>query len=254
MLAQKYKYLVVSPGTLAYEEYSALRHEVFCTELGRVPAPADDATGRVSETDDFDAHSLHVLCRSVGTDEAVGCARLILPSTRGINVLTRYTLDDDVTLDSRSSVGEIGRLAISSKLRRCRRMGHSLRQALPPNITSDMSPEIRHDGPIVALGLYRELFRLADQHGITHCYAAMETSLSRRLNRLGFPFHAVGPVNNAVTPARQPYLIGAHTLRTGLASRNSGLYGFLFGSDESPATFFPGLWPALDGARVPAMA
>lgn len=253
MLGQKYTYLVVRPGTIAYEEYSALRHEVFCAELGRVASAAQGSGQRAVETDEFDENSVHVLCRSTDTGEAVGCARLILPSPRGINVLARYQLDSDGGIDSRL-VGEIGRLAISSKLRRYRRSTRSLGQAMSAGNLDDLNAEIRRDGPIVALGLYRELFRLANQHGITHCYAAMEASLSRMLNRLGFPFHAAGPVNHAVTPARQPYIIGAHTLRAGLASRNSCLSKFLFGFDESPAAHLQGLWPAMDGGRVPATA
>lgn len=234
MLAQKYEYSVVSPGTEEYEEYCALRHEVFCAELGRLPSCEEKAGKRPLETDDFDAHSVHVLCRSTETGEAVGCARLILPSPRGLNVLSRYKLHSQPNPEV-DLVGEIGRLAISSKLRRYRRDTQLVGPALPSGASEDLNREIKRDGPTVALGLYREVFRLASEHGITHCYAAMEPSLSRMLNRLGFPFHEAGPINTAVQPARQPYLIGANALRSGLASRNSCLYKFLFGMDEATA-------------------
>lgn len=231
MLAQKYEYSVVMPGTPEYEEYCALRHEVFCAELGRVPSCSEQLSDkRPQETDDFDAHSVHVLCRSVETGEAVGCARLILPSPKGLNVLARYQLHSEPGSDS-DSVGEIGRLAISSKLRRYRHDTQLVGPAIVQPPLDEISNEIKRDGPTVALGLYREIFRLASSHGITHCYAAMEPSLSRMLNRIGFPFREAGPINHLVQPARQPYLIGAHALSTNLASRNSCLYRLLFGSD-----------------------
>ena len=129
-------------------------------------------------------------------------------------------------------VGEIGRLAISSKLRRYRRDTQLVGPALPAGASDELNKEIKRDGPTVALGLYREIFRLASEHGITQCYAAMEPSLSRMLNRLGFPFQEAGPINHSVQPARQPYLIGANALRTGLSRRNSCLFRFIFGSEE----------------------
>lgn len=231
MLTQKYEYSVVSRGTADYDEYCSLRHEVFCAELGRV-APCDEQTGeRPLETDDFDAHSVHVLCRSVETGEAVGCARLILPSSKGLNVLSRYQLHNPVSTEAHVA-GEIGRLAISSKLRRYRRDTQLVGPALPANASDAISREVKRDGPTVALGLYREIFRLASEHGITHCYAAMEPSLSRMLNRLGFPFMEAGPINAAIQPPRQPFLIGANVLRSKLASRDSCLYQFLFGNTQ----------------------
>lgn len=251
MLSQKYEYSVVHPGTEEYAEYCALRYEVFCAELGRIPSCGDQSGKRLLETDDFDAHSVHVLCRSTETGEAMGCARLILPSPRGLNVLSRYKLHSqlrsEVDLDL---VGEISRLAISSKLRRYRRDTQWVGSALSSDTAEDFNKKIQRDGPTVALGLYREMFRLASVHGITHCYAAMEPSLSRMLNRLGFPFQEAGPINHAVQPARQPYLIGAHAMRSGLAGRNSCLYRFIFGIDEptvvsspfsSLGTFIPAL-------------
>jgi N-acyl amino acid synthase of PEP-CTERM/exosortase system len=232
MLAQKYEYSVVEPGTTEYEEYCALRHEVFCAELGRV-APSEKQSGkRPLESDDFDAHSVHVLCRSVETGEAVGCARLILPSSKGLNVLARYQLHSQMSAEAHVS-GEIGRLAISSRLRRYRRDTQLVGPAFPADTSEEISREVKRDGPTVALGLYREIFRLASEHGISHCYAAMEPALSRMLNRLGFPFLEAGPINTKVQPARQPYFIGANSLRTSLASRNSCLHRLLFGDAET---------------------
>lgn len=261
MLAQKYEYSAVARGTLGYEDYCSLRHEVFCTELQRVP-PCERASGdRPMESDGFDEHSVHVLCRSIATGEAVGCARLILPGPQGLNVLSRYRLHTDVTPDA-ESLGEIGRLAISSQLRRYRRNTQPVDSALPADRAEDPRREVKRDGPTVALGLYREIFRLASEHGITHCYAAMEPSLSRMLNRLGFPFQEAGPINHAVHPPRQPYLIGAHAMRSGLRGRNSCLYRFIFGIDEPATKSSEASWSTQGartavfpmGALIPALA
>lgn len=241
MSTQKYNYAIVSPGTEEYAEYGALRHEVFCAELGRVPSDAHESAERPIESDEFDADSIHVLCRETETGHAVGCARLILPNSRGINVLSRYQLHSDLSLGS-DRVGEIGRLAISSKLRRRRRGVEFTNRAGRPGFLEDAIRDISRDGPTVALGLYRELFRLASEHGITHCFAAMETSLSRMLNRLGFPFDPAGPINHTVQPARQPYIIGAHALRDALASRNSCLYKLLFAGEGQHAAVNANTW------------
>lgn len=232
MLAQKYAYSNVVPGTKDYEEYCALRYEVFCSELGRIPFCDGQTDSRLMESDEFDAHSLHVLCRSVETGEAVGCARLILPSPKGLNVLTRYKLYRQISREAEVA-GEIGRLAIASKLRRYRKDAELVGPALPTGASESINQEIKRDGPTVALGLYREIFRLAAEYHIDNCYAAMEPSLARMLNRLGFPFSEAGPLNTDVHPARQPYLIGANSLRTKLASRDSCLYRFIFGDEVS---------------------
>lgn len=215
-----YVYAVVNPGTKDYADYCALRHEVFCEELGRVPSSSGECAGPQLETDDFDFQSAHVLCRSTESGLAVGCARLILPGPRGLNVLARYRLDQSGTHDVPQQVGEIGRLALCSTLRR-------YRNATPnQGSTSDSAwpkkPQNRgmFDGPAVAMGLYRELFQLARAFGITHCYAAMEPALARHLTRQGFPFVAAGPLNHDVQPIRRPYLVSAGELaKSGFMSR-----------------------------------
>jgi N-acyl amino acid synthase of PEP-CTERM/exosortase system len=86
----------------------------------------------------------------------------------------------------------------------------------------------KRDGPLVAMGLYCEIFKLALKHGVTHCYAAMEPSLARLLARIGFPFQMAGPLNTVVHPHRRPYFIGAHAVRTALSNRDNCLWQFIF--------------------------
>ena len=234
MVLEKYEYSVVEPGTGAYAEYLALRHSVFCEELGRIVPDGRSARGLAIESDDYDVHSVHVLCSLKETGIAVGCSRLILPGPKGLNVNARYKLSC-VPEGPAGQVGEIGRLALSSSLRRHRAEGSAIagqRRALSAAGDS-LHSMLKREGPVVALGLYREIFNLANRYGITHCYAAMEPALARLLNRLGFPFHDAGPLNTGVSPARQPYLVGAHAAKAGLAARNSCLYRFMFGGEEA---------------------
>lgn len=235
MVLEKYEYLVVAPGTGAYAEYLALRHAVFCEELGRIVPDGRSTAGVAIESDHYDVHSLHVLCRVKDTGAAVGCSRLILPGPNGLNVHARYKLSCAPETPV-GQVGEIGRLALASSLRRYRTEGARVggrRRALG-SAGDSVHSMLKREGPVVALGLYREIFNLASRYGITHCYAAMEPALARLLTRLGFPFEEAGPLNVAVSPARQPYLIGAQAVRSGLAARNSCLYQFMFGSLDLP--------------------
>lgn len=250
MLSRKYEYSIVSPGGAAYQEYLALRHEVFCDELKRVPSSGRRLGGLAVESDEFDVHSVHVLCRSLETGAAVGCSRLILPGPKGLNVTARYQLSRRAEA-APARIGEIGRLALSSRLRRhrCASSVAGCGSVAGDGVEGVFHGGLKRDGPTVALGLYREIFRLAGSYGISHCYAAMEPALARLLNRMGFPFHEAGPLNSAVQPARQPYLIGAHAARAGLASRNSCLYQFMFGMDEAQSAVPAAAWTPAPAGR-----
>jgi len=234
MALHHYEYLVVSPGSRDYQAYLALRHAVFCEELKRVPPSGGQAGGAAVETDEFDVHSLHILCRARDTKTPLACSRLILPSPKGLNVSARYTLNPDVLCGvPLAHVGEIGRLTLSPVLRRSRSSVSMVGGEGYVQGPGDIAPPepSRRDGSLVALGLYRELFRLMSRYGISHCFAAMEPALARLLIRIGFPFiPAGGPRADAQAP-RYPYLIGLHSARAVLAGRNSSLYDFMTTGD-----------------------
>lgn len=233
MALHHYEYLVVSPGSTDYQVYLALRHAVFCEELKRVvPSPELVGAAGAIETDEFDIHSLHILCRERDTKRPLACARLILPSPKGLNVSERYSLQDlsDVPL---SRVGEIGRLAIAPVLRRLR--SHCVASSRDPESEAFGVQGVKRlpegEAGVVALGLYREIFRLMSQYGVTHCFSAMVPALARLYGRLGFLLVPAGPVCNDVFPARQPYLIDLYRARAALAARNARLYDFMTGGD-----------------------
>lgn len=234
-LEKKFEYSIVTPGNRAYRDYLALRHKVFCEELKRLPSLGRFFSDVPLESDAYDAHSLHVLCRSLETGAAVGCSRLILPSAKGLSITSRYPMSHQTAI-SPNQIGEIGRLAIASELRRYRGELSSAGLHQPPfQRLHPASAMGKQDGPLVPMGLYREIFKLAHKHGVTHCYAAMEPSLARLLARIGFPFQTAGPLNTVVQPPRQPYFIGAHAIRTALSNRDTCLSQFMFGpSQDAP--------------------
>lgn len=234
MALHHYEYLVVSPGSTDYQVYLALRHAVFCEELKRVVPNSELSGGLAVETDEFDVCSLHILCRVREAKTPLACARLILPSPKGLNVSARYSLEplSGVPL---ISVGEIGRLAVSPTLRRPRTdCISSLRGSGKEAVTAQEAETLcLPEAELVALGLYREIFRLMGQYGLSHCLAAMVPALARRYRRLGFLFTPAGPVCNDVFPARQPYLIDLRFARALLAAHNAELYRFMTGGDAT---------------------
>lgn len=236
MVEKKFVYSIVTPGTRAYRDYLALRHTVFCEELKRIPSINRFFSDVPLESDTYDAHSVHVLCRSLETGAAVGCSRLILPNNKGLSITSRYTMSHQIGI-SCNRIGEIGRLAISKELRRNRgelsSAGLHQTASQRPHPASAMD---KQDGPLVAMGLYNEIFKLANKHRVSHCYAAMEPALARLLTRIGFPFQVAGPLNHTVQPPRQPYFIGAHVIKTILANQDICLPHFMFKASLDEAT------------------
>ncbi len=222
-MEKKFEYSIVMLGTRAYREYLALRHTVFCEELKRVPSIKRFFSDVPLESDAYDAHSVHVLCRSLETGAAVGCSRLILPNAKGLSITSRYSMFHQIASSS-NRIGEIGRLAIAKELRRNRgELSSAGLHQTPSQRPHAASAADKQDGPLVAMGLYNEIFKLANKHGLAHCYAAMEPSLARLLTRIGFPFQAVGPLNNSVQPPRQPYSIDVHITEAVFANRGTCL-------------------------------
>jgi N-acyl amino acid synthase of PEP-CTERM/exosortase system len=78
------------------------------------------------------------------------------------------------------------------------------------------------DSPILLLGIYRAMYRHSRQAGIRFWYAAMERSLARSLDKMGFRFIPVGPQTDyygAVTP----YMADIHELEAALRRDNKAL-------------------------------
>ncbi len=227
MIEKKFVYSIVKPGTGAYRDYLSLRHQVFCEELKRVPSINRFFSDVPLESDAYDAHSVHVLCRSLETGSALGCSRLILPNSKGLSITSRYPMSHQITIPS-NQIGEIGRMAIAKELRRNR--GELSSAGLHQTASQRPHPASaadKPDGPLVAMGLYNEIFKLANKHRVRHCYAAMEPSLARLLTRIGFPFQVAGPLNSTVHPPRQPYFIETQVTKTVFDNHDTCLPHFM---------------------------
>ena len=86
---------------------------------------------------------------------------------------------------------------------------------------------MRQHHPELVLGLYREVYHLCQSEGVDYCVAAMDRRFSRLLNTLGFPFLAVGPINQTVLPVRRVYLISAQEMENTLGSRENCILRFM---------------------------
>ena len=116
-----FRFEEVLPGSPAYERYLEVRHDVFCTELGRVqPTGLSSSNGRPIETDGYDVHSRHFVAYYKPDESVAGFVRVIMPNEKGLNVTPRYVIDHplpyaDATDDR---IGEISRMAIAQHFRR----------------------------------------------------------------------------------------------------------------------------------------
>lgn len=222
----------VRPGTPAYDFYLEFRFEVFCEELHRISRASCvlSSNGRHLETDQYDQHSRHFLAYHNQTGRPAASARLILPSSLGLNVTPKYIIDRPLPCPGATdeNTGEISRMAIAAQFRRRRDDRNKPFQG-DPGTEMSFSPERkRQHQPELVLGMYREIYLRCKDEGIAYCMAAMDNRLSRLLNTLGFPFVPIGPVNESVQPPRRVYLVGALELERSLM-RGARTFDFLQG-------------------------
>lgn len=219
----------VQPGTEDFNDYQEARYDVFCEELGRVePTGQFNRRGHAIETDRFDAYSRHFVARHKCSGVIAGFMRVILPNHRGLNVSDRYVIDQPLPYGvSLDQIGEISRLAVTPVFRRRHSDEYKPVQGDPKTEMTGRPEGMRQHQPELVLGLYREVYHLCQSEGIDYCVAAMDRRFSRLLNTLGFPFLAVGPVNEAVLPARRVYLISAQEMENSLGSRENCILSFM---------------------------
>ena len=169
-----------------------IRHQVYCEELKFEPERPDRR-----ESDEYDAHSLHCLIRSVKTGEFAGCTRLILcrPGDPGYplpfektcaEALDRAILDPQTL--SRHRIAEVSRLAVISRFRTRRGERHS---AVPLNEASygtDVMPRF----PYIPVALYLATTELAALHGIHTMFLLTEPRLAAHFQKLGVNIIQIG--------------------------------------------------------------
>jgi N-acyl amino acid synthase of PEP-CTERM/exosortase system len=169
-----------------------IRHQVYCEDLKFEPERPDRR-----ESDEYDAHSLHCLVRSVETGQYVGCTRLVLtrpgdpayplPFEKTCAKTIDRTVVDPLALP-RQTIAEVSRLAIVSGYRRRRGEQNS------PAPVSDQSfgTQTRPRFPYLAIGLYLGTIELAALHGIDTLFLLSEPILFRHFATLGVKIKQIG--------------------------------------------------------------
>lgn len=170
-----------------------LRHEVYCQDLKYEPERPD---GR--EVDEFDAHSVHCLLRTVEPPHhPVGCTRIVLANPADRNLLLPFeqtcagTLDRSI-IDStklpRNRIAEISRLAVGGRYRR--RKGEAQQQV--PMGPDDFSNAGQARFPFVPASLLLGAVALAERSGIDTVFVLTEPRLAAHFAKLGVDVTQIG--------------------------------------------------------------
>lgn len=166
-----------------------IRHEVYCEEL-KYESLREDSR----ERDQYDAHSLHCLIRSVKTRDYVGCTRLVLARPNDPLPFERTcakTIDRsiiDPQLLPRHTIAEISRLAVVARYRN--RRGE--KELAVPLAEHSFGTQERPRFPYLTVGLYLGTIALAREYGITTLFVLTEPRLAKHLARLGVVIRQIG--------------------------------------------------------------
>ncbi|SFU83694.1 N-acyl amino acid synthase, PEP-CTERM/exosortase system-associated [Nitrosomonas eutropha] len=169
-----------------------VRHSVYCEDLQFEFSRPDKF-----EIDEYDAHSLHLLIRSIHNDAFIGCTRIIRPPSNSndrrlpFEKTCAQTLDYSIIDPSKlpeDKIGEVSRLAVIAAFRR--RKGEKNH---PINISKEdfgTGPMMRF--PYIPLGLYIGTIELARLYDIRVLFMLTEERLASHFSRLGAQLESIG--------------------------------------------------------------
>ena len=166
------------------DEVYRLRYSVYCEDLNWEPVRPSGL-----ESDEDDAHSVHILLRHVATRENVGCVRMVLTRPQDPAYRLPFERVCDGKLDPtglvfdslpRDKVAEISRLAVISKYRR--RQGEPERAA-PTSQMLGTGAQPRF--PYILVGLYVGIVVMAKLHAIETLFVLTEPRLAQHFKRVG---------------------------------------------------------------------
>lgn len=174
------------------DEVYRVRHQVYCEDLKFEPARSD---GR--ETDEYDLNSLHLLIRSVKTNEFVGCTRIVRPSPDDLphqlpfekicaNLLDRSIVDPAKL--PRHSIAEVSRLAVVAGYRRRKGEENSAVGISSEDFGTPQLPRF----PYLPIGLYLGTTELARRNGIDTLFVLTEERLASHFSKLGVRLQVIG--------------------------------------------------------------
>lgn len=200
-----------------------IRHQVYCEDLEFEPVKPDRR-----EFDEYDAHSLHCLIRSVQSGDYVGCTRLILARPGDPHYPLPFERACADTLDRsiadpraypRQFIAEVSRLAVIAAYRR--RRGE---RTLPVDITDgSFGTAVQPRFPYIPVGLYLGTIELAALHRIETLFVLIEPRLATHFARLGVDIKQIGgAVEHRGT--RLPAMMSVPGIIAGLGSMIRPLY------------------------------
>lgn len=208
------------------KEIYKLRYEVYCLECGYLEAKDFDEG---LESDDYDDCSVHFAAYTLDRD-IVGTVRLVTPKDgQAYPFESHCKVFEDFAMPARGTAAEISRLVVRKSFRR--RRGDSMegisRDFVEKGTTASIQPpaashEKRGNSPLLLLGMYREMYRHSRANGIRFWYAAMERSLARSLEKMGFKFMPIGPRVDYYGPVT-PHMVDLNDLNERLRRDNKFL-------------------------------
>lgn len=174
------------------DEVYRVRHQVYCEDLKFEPARSDRR-----ETDEYDPNSLHLLIRSVKTNEFVGCTRIVRPSSddpsrqlpfeKTCAALLNRSIVDPAKLP-RGNIAEVSRLAVVAGYRRRKGEENS-----PVGISSeDFGTRKLPRFPYLPISLYLGTTELARRNGIDTLFVLTEERLASHFSKLGVKLQVIG--------------------------------------------------------------
>lgn len=210
----------------AMQEIYRLRYEVYCVERHFLP---EEEFRDGLETDEYDDCSTHVAAFTMD-EQIIGTVRLVQPAqAQNYPFESHCTVFDDFVMPQRNMAGEVSRLVVRKTFRR--RRGDSMEGVSADFAEKGSIKSIKprsagkeRDGnsPLLLLGLYREIYRYSRRNGIRYLYAAMERSLAKCLNKMGFVFVPIGPQTDYYGPVT-PFVLDLDALDIRLNSDNKFL-------------------------------
>lgn len=211
------RYFEVAPALTdeLKNEVFGIRHRVYCEELGFEPTRPDRR-----ERDEYDAHSVHLLMRSVVDEGYIGCARLVLarpgdpyyplPFERACGSMLDRNLMDPTRVP-RSAVAEVSRLAIVKSFRRRKGEASTADAVAQMNFGTPERPRF----PYIQVGLYLGIVALARRFDIDTLFVLTEPRLATHFGKLGVKIRPVGaPVEHRGT--RVPAMMNVREIVSGL--------------------------------------
>ena len=174
------------------DEVYRVRHQVYCEDLAFEPVRSDRR-----ETDEHDSNSLHLLMRSVKTNEFIGCTRIVRPRLEDAHYQLPFEKTCAAVLDRsiidlaslpRHSVAEVSRLAVIASYRRRKGEANS---AIGISAEDFGSPQqLRF--PFIPIGLYLGTIELARLNGIDTLFVLTEQRQMTHFSKLGVKLQVIG--------------------------------------------------------------